>query len=136
MVNITRSTTCVTLDLPVNLVCAKCLNMYEKPKHKRRSLKSCLRPFDLKFAHHREIRKVQVYTKIMNHISQISVVDNLVDIFVYSKIPTTPEYQDNADSVSDVPKTSTQPALVLAQWRVCAHYEINVDIFSKYLFIN
>ena len=104
MVNITRSTTCVTLDLPVNIMCAKCLNMYEKPKHKRRSLKSCLRPFDSKFAHHREIRKVQACTNIMNHIGQINVADNLVDTFTYSKIPTPPEYQDNANSVSNIPE--------------------------------
>ena len=70
MVIITQNTMRVTLKLPLDLACDQCKVQIEKPKNKRKVVKSCHCPFHDKFSSHCELGKVQRYKKIMEYLGQ------------------------------------------------------------------
>ena len=86
MVKITRYSTCVTLDLPPKLGCHFCERQLEKVKSKRRNVKSCLRPFDSRFAHHCEQLLIKRYKDIHDYLGleYSHNMDSLVDTYLYS----------------------------------------------------
>ena len=86
MVKITRYSTCVTLDLPPKLGCHFCERQLEKVKSKHRNVKSCLCPFDSRFAHHREQLLIKRYKDIHDYLGleYSHNMDSLVDTYLYS----------------------------------------------------
>ena len=83
MTRITRKTTFVTLDLPPDLVCKKCMTQIGKVKDRCKITTTCHRPFDKMYSSHRELGKVQQYKKIMEYLGVQGTNGELVDTRMY-----------------------------------------------------
>ena len=72
MTRITRSSTCGPLDLPIELACRFCKSSIAKSKITGKPahiIKKCIRPFDEKWANHREQLKVDLHIAVLQYLT-------------------------------------------------------------------
>ena len=103
MIRITRLSSCGTLGLPPDLVCIRCKPSIERANlrgAKPKRIASCTKPWDSKFASHREIEKVKVYQKLQEYLMcEVVLGDAPDDSYIYSKD------KDRIDIASPPPST-------------------------------
>ena len=104
--HLTRSSTCFSLHLPINLACPKCERSVEKGVDRRKK-NNCVRPWDTNiWGSHRELRYVKRYTDVRNFLGLSSEGDLLSNEYMYlsmcsvgsSEAETGIERKDSSES--------------------------------------
>ena len=86
---VTRNSSCGTLNLPPDIACDHCIPSIIKALLKGaipKRIKKCNQPWATKWSNHRELGKVERYTKVRDHLGHIEIDgDVLIETRIYSK---------------------------------------------------
>ena len=97
---VTRQSSCGQLGLPTDLACQYCVNSITKASMKgirAKRIKKCIQPWLPKWSNHREVEKVRVHKKVIDHLGEVDISNNeIIETCVYIKSPTS-----NTKGISD-----------------------------------
>ena len=89
---VTRQSSCGLLGLPTDLACQYCVNSITKASMKgirANRIKKCNQPWLPKWSNHREVDKVRVHKKVIDHLGEIDISnDEIIETCVYLKSTT------------------------------------------------
>ena len=98
----TRRSTCLSLTLPDNFCCQKCLQRRNDLRFKAKDpWKKCCQPWLYKWSIHREASKVRLHDEIRNYLNPNTLDDNRNMINV-ARYPSTRKNRDCSSTISSL----------------------------------